>query len=57
MRVRDASARELLERRRQAWLDGTDDLSDIEREIAHLGYVFVDEPDVDDGRYSHWRKR
>lgn len=56
LRVRHAKATDLLERRRQAWLDGADNLDLIEKEIRRLGYEFEDEPTAVDGRYSFWRR-
>lgn len=56
-RVRHDKALELLERRRQMWLEGHDDLTRIEREIRSLGAEFEDEPTAEDGRYSYWMVR
>jgi hypothetical protein len=56
LQIRDEKARDLLERRRAIRCAGVPtDL--IEKEITRLGYVWVDEPDVDDGRYSYWRRK
>jgi hypothetical protein len=56
LQVKHDQALDLLERRRRAWLDGVDDLTEIEKAIRSLGYEFQDEPSADDGRYSYWRK-
>ena len=56
-KARHDKAIDLLERRRQMWLEGTDDLTQIEAAIRRLGAEFEDEPTADDGRFSYWMVR
>lgn len=53
--ARHDKALALLEARKDAWLAGDDDLSGFEKRIRALGFMWLDEPDVEDGRYSYWR--
>lgn len=54
--VRHDNALVLLERRKEMRRTG-EDTANIEQAIRDLGFVFEDEPGVDDFRYSYWRVR
>ena len=54
-KVRHDYALALLERRRLMKLEGLD-VTDLEKNIKRLGFVWEDEPTRADGAYSYWAK-